>query len=38
MNLEFKSGQRLLEERVIERNICGIHIIREIIDSVLVWN
>ena len=29
MNLECKSGQRLLEERFIERNLCGINIISE---------
>ena len=38
MNLECKSGQRLLEERFIERNLCGINIISEIFDSVLLWN
>ena len=36
MNLEYKSGQRLLEERFIERNLCGINIISEIFDSVLL--
>ena len=29
MNLEYKSGQRLLEKRFIERNLCGINIISE---------
>ena len=32
MNLECKSGQRLLEERFIERNLCGINVIGEIFD------
>ena len=38
MNLEYKSGQRLLEGRFIERNLCGISITGEINDSVLTWN
>ena len=38
MNLEYKSGQRLPEERFIERNLCGINIISEIFDFVLLWN
>ena len=38
MNLEYKSGQRLLEERFIERNLCGINIISKLFDSVLGWN
>ena len=32
------SRQKLLEERFIERNLCEIDIIGEIIDSVLLWN
>ena len=36
MNLEYKSGQRLLEERSMESNLCGINIISEIFDSVLL--
>ena len=38
MNLEYKNGQRLLEEMFIERNLCGIKIISEIFDFVLLWN
>ena len=39
MNLEYESGQRLLEERFIERNLCRINItVGEIIGSVLPWN
>ena len=38
MNLEYKIGQRLLEERLTERNLCGINITSEIFDSVLLWN
>ena len=32
------SRQKLLEERFIERNLCEIDIIGEIVDSVLLWN
>ena len=38
MNLEYKSGRRLLDERFIERNVGGIKINSEIFDSVLLWN
>ena len=38
MNLEYMSGQRSLQERFIERTLCGIDIISEIFDFVLLWN
>ena len=38
MDLEYKSGRRLLDARFIERNLGGINITSEIFDSVLLWN
>ena len=38
MNLEYKSGRRLMNARFIESNLGGINIISEIFDSVLLWN
>ena len=38
MNLEYKSGRRLMDARFIESNLGGINIISEIFDSVLLWN
>ena len=38
MNLEYKSGRRLMDARFIESNLGGINIISEIFDVVLLWN
>ena len=38
MNLEYKSGRRLMDARFIESILGGINIISEIFDFVLLWN
>ena len=38
MNLEYKSGRRLMDARFIEGNLGGINIISEIFDLALLWN
>ena len=38
MNLEYKSGRRLMDTRFIESILGGINIISEIFDFVLLWN
>ena len=38
MNLEYKSGRRLMDARFIESDLGGINVISEIFDFVLLWN
>ena len=33
-----KSGQGLLEQNFIKRNLCGINVVGGIIESVSLWN